>query len=169
MIGMLVILVSMGVFIFGSYSWMMGQAHIDAESSSENAVESIERQMRESILVTVDGDGNGVTFELPATNADGTYAIPLAWDGVTRRIQVTDGNIVMTGTDGTSRTLARGISEGDPLNNNQPYQIFTPGPGQIPQSLTIMVATIQPDASNAPVESRSRETVFLRNVPQITP
>jgi hypothetical protein len=164
-----VLIVAMTVWVTGSLNWLHGQAHIDAESSSEVAIGQIEEDLREAMSVSVTENGNQITYQLPLRNTDGSYGVPLVWDGVTRQIGLTGETLMATGTDGTSQTLCRGMSSTDPLaaDPTLPYSIFQLGAGTISRSLTITVATTRVGMNNENVLSRSRETIYLRNVPQL--
>ena len=109
-------------------------------------------------------------YELPQQNADGSYALPMIWDGITRRIALQGTDLpVMTGSDGSSQTIASGVYPYDPLQPaNTTYQIFTGQSGQATSSVTVMIVTGQLDGQQNLITSRSRQTIYLRNLPQTT-
>ncbi len=163
-----VLVTSVAVFIYASYSWIKGASHVMAESDSALAVQTMDRQLREAISVTLDANGKGITYQLPAHNADGSYAVPQVWDNVTRRIALSGTNLVMSGSDGTTTTLARSVYPYDPLAGTQSaYTIFSVTSGAKVTTLNVMIVTSQLDGHQSLVTSRSRQTVYLRNLPQV--
>jgi len=74
----------------------------------------------------------------------------------------------MSGSDGSSQVLARNIYPYDPLAvGNTAYTIFSAPSGQKITSLTVMIVTQQADGHQNVITSRSRESVYLRNLPQV--
>lgn len=164
-----VLFTATSVFLYASYDWIQNSVSVKADADSSLAVQVIDRQLRQAMVVTVDTNGNGVTYELPMQNPDGSYAVPLVWDGITRRIALQGTNLVMSGSDGSSETLAFNVYPYDPLAPPQTtYQIFTAPAVSSFTSLTVMVVTGVTDNAQNLVTSRSRQTVFLRNIPQTT-
>jgi Tfp pilus assembly protein PilW len=164
-----VLITSISVFIFGSYTWIKGSQHVKAEADSALAVQTMDRQLRQAMSVVLDTNGNGVTYELPLQNTDGSYSVPLVWDGITRRIALQGTSLVMAGSDGTAVTLAWSVYSYDPLAPpSTPYQIFTAQSGQVISSLTVMIVTGQMDGEQNLITSRSRQAIYLRNLPQTT-
>jgi hypothetical protein len=162
-----VVMTSVAIFLFASYTWLKGSAHVMAEADSELAIQAIDRQLRESLLIAVDANGNGLTYELPLHNPDGSYAVPEVWDNVTRRIALSGTSLVMTSSGGPTQVLARSIYPYDPLASGQTtYKIFTAPAGQKISFLTVMIVTSQLDGQQNLITSRSREAVYLRNLPQ---
>lgn len=171
-ISMLVLLVGCATFVLGMETWFRGQARLDANEASQQAVREISMELREAMSVTVDAGGQGLSFRRPLKDGNGSYVQPITWDGVARRLQL-DGsnNLQVTASDGTAaRTLCKNVIFTDPLSagGTGAYQIFTPGAGAITRSLTVMVVTRRGLYRQETVTSRSRETIFLRNIPQLT-
>jgi Tfp pilus assembly protein PilW len=165
----IVLLTATSVFMYASYRWIQNSVSVKADADSSLAVQMIDRQLRQAMVITVDPNGNGVTYELPMQNPDGSYAVPLLWDGVTRRIALQGTTLVMSGSDGTSETLAFNVYPYDPLAPpNTAYQIFTAPAVTSFTSLNVMVVTGLGDNAQNLVTSRSRQTVYLRNIPQTT-
>jgi len=163
-----VLVTSVAIFIYAYYSWIKGTAHVMAEADSALAIQAMDQQLREAILVSLDSNGNGITYELPATGSGGSYTVPQVWDNVTRRIALVGTNLVMSGSDGSSQVLARNIYPYDPLAvGNTAYTIFSAPSGQKITSLTVMIVTQQADGHQNVITSRSRESVYLRNLPQV--
>lgn len=163
-----VLAVAIGVFLSGMLSWMRGQGRIDAESGSQRAVRAISQTLREAMVVTVDSDGNGLTYRLPLSDSNGNYNVPMTWDGVTRRIFLSGGKIKVTGT-GPERILCSGVISTDPLTSGGTgaYKVFTSGAGSITRSLNVMVVSQRTTDYNKTATSRSRETIYLRNIPDL--
>jgi Tfp pilus assembly protein PilW len=158
------------IFLFGSATWFRGQGKIDANQTSQRAVRNIAGELREAMTVVVDADGQGLNFRRPQKEADGSYTQPITWDGVARRIFLdNDGAVKVSGT-GQPRTLAAGVITTDPMRSSAPfgYKIFTAGAGSITRSLTVMIVSQRASYRNEAVTSRSREVVYLRNVPMLT-
>lgn len=163
-----VLLVSVSTFLLAMVSWARGQGKIDAESGSQKAVRVLSKELREAMAVTVDSDGRGVTYRLPSYDENGNYTVPITWDGVTRRLEVQGSQIVMT-AGGNSRTVCKNLILTDPLSSggSTAYRPFTGGAGSITRSLTIMVVLRTQSDGGRYVTSRSRETVYLRNIPDL--
>ena len=153
----------------GSAAWARGMGKIGAEVDSQMAVRIVAQQLREAMSVKVDADGKGLTYRVPQTDKSGAYTLPISWDGRVRSVRVQKDKLVLA--DGQSnRVIASGLVFSDPVskNGNQPYRIFTPGPGTVTRQVTIQIATSRYGVGAKKVASRSRETIFLRNIPQLT-
>ncbi len=162
----IVIFGSVATFLSGMSAWVRGQAHIDAESGSQRAVRRIANDLREAMTVSVDADGMGITYNLPQKDGTGAYVIPMVSDGVSRRIALNAGQIVKTG-GGENRVYCKGVVTTDPVSNAA-YRVFTPGVGAVTRSLTIMIASRSASYKTETVASRSRETIYLRNIPRVS-
>lgn len=157
------------VWLAGARSWTRGTGRIDAEVTSRKAVRSISDEIMAAMDVTVDADGQGVTFHVPSKDNNGDYVMDVMGqpvsDGINRRIYLSGTNIVYN--DGVGiRTMAKNVITTDPLSTNgtQPYKIFVPGQGAIIRQVTVMVATKTGGVGKEKVYGRKRETVFLRNI-----
>lgn len=159
---------AISTFLSGSVAWVRGQGKMDAESGSQRAVRMISRELREAMMVSVDSDGQGLTYRLPAKESDGSYTMPLTWDNVTRRIALSGGSVSVTSA-GASRRLCTGVITTDPQSSGGTgtYKVFNAGVGAITRSLTVMVVSRQNTDRTSTAVSRSRETIFLRNIPQL--
>lgn len=166
---MLVLTTSVGVFMLGMTSWLRGQGKIDSEGGSQNAVRIVSKELREARDVTVDGDGMGLSYKLPLNDADGNYVIPITWDNVTRRIELQGTNLVVT-KPGNTRIICRGVITTDPLSTGGtvPYKLFTAGAAGTTRSINVMVVSSRSSYKVENAVSRSRETIFLRNIPILT-
>jgi hypothetical protein len=155
-------------FLSGMTSWARGQGRIDAENGSQRATRQIARELRQAMSVVVDADGNGLTYRMPAMDTGGSFKMPVIWDNVTRRIYVSNNSIYVSG-GGTARRLCTGVIGTDPQSpgGTGSYKLFTAGSGSITRSLSVMVVSRQIADKNNTAVSRSRETIFLRNIPQL--
>ncbi len=161
-----VLFAGVSALLFGSNRWLRGLGQISAESEAKRAVASVAHTLREAMAVTVDADGRGLSFRYPVKDSQGRFVVPPVWDGVSRRIALQGGNLVLT--EGTSsRVLCRGVSAVDPKSGAS-YRLFTAPPGAVVREITVQVVTSRDGRYAGEAKGRVRETVFLRNVPQIT-
>ena len=156
------------LFLSGAMSWARGSGKIDAEATTHRAVREISRELREAMAVSVDADGLGLSYELPVKDASGSFTTPISWDGITRRIELQGADLVMTGGH-APRTILKGVILSDPQSpdGQGSYRIFTAGSGAITRSLTVMLVSSRSADYNRMATSRSRETIYLRNIPQM--
>lgn len=164
-IGTLVLTASMSIFMFGMNSWYRGQGRIVAEGSANQAMRAAATEVREALSLTVDSDGLGITYQLPSKNTDGSYVVPMTTDGVSRRIALVSGSLLMTST-GVSRTLVRNVLTTDPTTTST-YRVFTPSGGLVVRQLTILLVTKSSTVKTETYTNRSMETIYLRNVPEL--
>jgi type II secretory pathway pseudopilin PulG len=147
-------------------SWIRGEAKVEAETSAEIGVRLIADEVRGAMSVTVDSNGQGMTYQMPAVDGTGRYVTPIAWDGVNRRIALSGSSLIKTVGTG-SRTVIKGVTLTDP-QTNAPYRIFIPGPGSITRQLTMELVVQRNGVSSKTYNARNREMIYIRNVPQIT-
>ncbi len=156
---------SLSICIYGVSGFFKNQAKVDSESASQLAIRKIAIELREAMSVTVDSNGNGLNYVKGTADSSGNLVIPLATDGVTRRIAVSGTTITIT--SGTiTRTLIRNVIMTDPTNNNAAYQMFTTNGSGITRFLNVMLVIQAQDSPYKVSTSRSRETIYLRNVPE---
>jgi hypothetical protein len=168
-ISTLVIVGAMTIFLAGMRDWTRGAQRMDAEIQSRQAMRTISSTLRGAMVVTVDADGQGLDFRMPKIDAaTGLYVSPVVWDNVTRKIKYISGKIVLQETGNPDRTLATNVITTDPKNANAAYRIFVPGPGAITRQLTAKVVCVATNAQGQQSLGRKRETIFLRNIPQLT-
>ncbi len=167
-LSVMVVFTTLGIFMSGMSDWARGQGRIDAESQSQAAVRQISDTLREAMAVSVDADGQGLRFRLPAKGEDGSFRVPAVWDGVERRIYHQSGKLMLA-EGGRARELARGVILTDPNSpyGDASYRIFSPNTGTVVRQLTVMVATRTNGAAGEKVTGRTRETVYLRNIPDL--
>lgn len=161
-----VLFAAVSALLFGTSSWLRGMGRISAESEAKRAVAVVSQTLREAMAVTVDGDGMGLSFRYPVRNSEGRYVLPPVWDGVQRRITVQGGNLVLLEGD-ASRVLCRSLDSIDPRTGST-YRVFTAPSGAIVREVTIQIVTRRDGRFANEAKGRVRETVFLRNVPQLT-
>ncbi len=159
---------ALSLYIVGLMAWYRGEGNIDAESTSHTAIRLVANELRQAMSVTVDGNGSGLTYYLPQKDGNGTNIVPEVSDGVTRRIEL-DGTTINMIANGQTRKVCPNVILTDPLSpgGTGAYQIFVAGAGTTTRSVTIMVVTQRPGYGAELVTSRNRETVYLRNVPQL--
>lgn len=165
----MLIFAAMSTFLMGTSSWYRGQARIEVEQPSQQAVRQIAMTLRGAMSVMVDANGQGLSYRMPQVDANGNYIAPAVWDGINRRIELDGSNLNVTADNAATVTICQNVITTDPLStNNTPYQIFTPSPGSITRSLTVMVVSQETTSTAAtPVFGRHRETIYFRNVPQL--
>lgn len=156
------------LFLSGAMSWTRGAGRIDSESTTHRAVREISRELREAMTVSVDANGKGLSYRLPVKDDDGNYTMPVTWDGVSRRIELDGTDLVVIGGD-NSRRICPGVILTDPQSagGTGHYVPFSPGAGAITRSLTVMLVSQNAADYNHTATSRSRETIYLRNIPQL--
>jgi len=160
---------AISVFLQGSASWLRGTARITVNEDAQGAIRLISQELREAMSVTVDGDGLGLSYRLPEVSGDGSYVVPATWDGVDRRIELDGSDLVITADGGDERLVCRGVILTDPLSGSSAeYRIFSAGIGAITRQMSIMVVTKAYEYKQEDSRSRCRETVFLRNIPELT-
>jgi len=164
----LVLTGSISTFLMSTKTWLQGESVIDAGNNANQAIRIISKEMREAMAVTVDANGLGLSYRRPSKDSGGNYIMPITWDGVSRRIEMNGTDLQITG--GTNRTICKNIQLTDPSSpgGTTPYTIFSAGPGSITRSLTIMLVTKRAGLNGKFNTSRIRETIFLRNIPELT-
>jgi hypothetical protein len=164
----IVLFASLACFLQGAGSWAKGQSNMTVQDQSRRTVRLISDELRESMSVFVDADGMGVSYRKPQLDGEGNYITPVIWDGVTRRIYYSNGKIYM-GPSGQERIICKDVIATDPaLGGNPAYRTFIPAAGTITRAIDVKVITsTNSGINNTNVISRKRETVYLRNVPEL--
>ncbi|HMS55707.1 MAG TPA: hypothetical protein PKA27_09935, partial [Fimbriimonadaceae bacterium] len=110
----------------------------------------------------------GVSYRLPVKDVSGNYVVPAVWDGVTRRIELRGNSLYLT-EGGSERVLCRGISAYDPLTTGGAgtYRLFTAGNGTIIRQVTVQLVKNSDGARSYVQKGRRRETIYLRNIPEL--
>lgn len=155
-----------GCFMAGMMSWMKGVGAMDSISKSQNSVKLMAQQLREAMSVSISTDGNTVTYAIPTKDESGSYVLPLASDGVNRQFTLSNGTLSQV-TGSSSRIVAKNVLSTDPATNAA-YSIFTANSGDVTRQVVITLVTSQQGFRNNWTPSRSRESVYLRNVPQLS-
>lgn len=162
----LVLTVGVGLYLTGMRSWVRGQANIEALSGSGRTARLISNELREAMEVTVTNGGKGVSFKRPLLDGTGAFAVPLAWDGIARSFDLVGDKLKLT-EGGASRIVASGILKRKPGANSD-YALFSAPTAAVSRSLTIELVAGKDGGGTETVTNRSRETVYLRNVPQLS-
>ena len=165
-VSVLALIGATSIMISGSAAWAKGMGKIGAETEAQMSVRVIAQQLREAMAVSVDSGGMGLTFKVPSKDANGNFSVPEVPDGVLHRIEA-EGNSLVLITGNTKRVLSKDLIFTDPVSNNgaSAYKLFTPGSGLVTRQVTIEVATKRFGYKANTVSTRSRETIFLRNIP----
>ncbi|MCE9559121.1 MAG: hypothetical protein K8R88_09235 [Armatimonadetes bacterium] len=168
-ISVLVVFGVISTLLMGMSAWAKGEGRINAEMGSQKTVKMIAGELREAMAVTVDGDGRGLSYQLPAKDGSGNFTSPATWDGVTKRIQFRStgegrGTIEMGTLGGTMRPLTTRVLVTDP-GTNSTYRFFTAGAGTVTREVDFRVVLDMPTTKTERVQSTSREVIYLRNVP----
>ncbi|RYG28531.1 hypothetical protein EON81_28345 [bacterium] len=164
-ISTMVLIAGVGLFLTGMRSWISGEANMDVSANSQRSLRFVSDELREAMSITVNTPTK-VTYVLPKRESDGTFTNPMVGDGITRTIQLTGTNLVLT-AGSVSRVVARSVLAREPSAASD-YAIFTTPPGTVSRSLTLKLVASTPGVGGQAVVERSRETVFLRNVPQLS-
>jgi len=161
--------IALTTFMMGMQSWYTGETNISSQVGAEQAIQKVERTLRQAMLVSVDANQLGLTYELPQSDAGGNFITPLVWDGVTRRVELDGTNLTMKDSTGFSQVICSNVVLTDPSSASKPaYVIFTAAPGAVTRSLTLEVISETVQApNNQIVYGRRREDIYLRNVPQL--
>lgn len=154
-------------FMAGMMSWTKGAATIDSMTKSQNAVKMMSQQLREAYKVTVSDDGKMVTFQLPSKNPDGSYVIPMVSDNQNRVFKVNDSNELVYINNSVTTVVSKNVLATDP-NTNSSYRVFTANSGTVSRQLVIQLVTTRQGFRNNWQPNRSRESVYLRNIPQLS-
>lgn len=167
MIGLMATFGAIMMLVFGMGAWVQGEGRISAESQAQSGLRAVCQRLREAMSVTVDANGLGLTYRLPLKDSNGNYLVPAQWDNVVRRMELNGTNLNMVDA-GVSRTICQNVSIRDPLTTGGTgsYRIFTPGTGTIVRQVTVQLVKETYGQRNA-VTSRRRETIFLRNIPEL--
>ena len=153
-------------YLSGLMSWTKGEGAMTSLTSSQESVRFISKEIREATHVTINSAGTQLTYEVPVKNDDGSYALPLVSDSVSRLFKVENGSLVQKiGT--STRTIATNVLSTDP-NSGQSYKFFQSNDGAVAREIVILLVTSKPGYRSNWEPSRVRETVYLRNVPQLS-
>jgi hypothetical protein len=167
-ISVLVLAGAYAALLSGSWTWLRGSGALDANASAQRAVRKVASELRQAMSVTVDGNGLGLSYRMPVIDGNGNYTVPPIWDNVTRRIELNGTNLNIV-TGGTTKRIASGVILTDPLSSGGTgsYVIFSPGIGTITRQVTVQLVVRKDTLRTKTTTSRNRETVFLRNIPEL--
>lgn len=153
-------------FMAGMMSWLKGVGSMDSISKSQNSVRLMAQQLREAVSVTISNDGNTVTYQLPLKDPSGSYVLPLTTDSTVRKFTLSNGTLTQT-IGATSMKLTDNVLSTDPTTGSS-YKIFTANSGTVTRQVIIQLVTSKQGFRNNWTPSRSRESVYLRNIPQLS-
>lgn len=156
---------AIGSLVIGGQSWVDGTARTEANDHGQRGIRFVCDQLQSAMAVTVAGDGRSLTYQMPAVDVNGAVISPAQWDGTNRSIALNGTNLQVT-TGAATRNLVRGVVTTDPLSGAT-YRIFTAGAGTITRALTVEVVTSRTGSKAYTRQGRYRETVFLRNIPEL--
>ena len=154
-------------FMSGMMSWTKGVGAMDSINSSQSATKLICQQLREAMTVSISNNGNTATFSLPLKDESGSYVLPLVSDGVSRQFNLTSDGTLNLVTAGTTRRMTANVLSTDPATNAA-YSIFSANGGLVTRRITVHVVTSKQGFRNNWTPTRSRESVYLRNVPDLS-
>lgn len=147
--------------------WATGQARIQAEVDVQRALRRVTEALQEAMWAEVDTDGLGITYRLPQRDGDGNILFPLTWDGIDRRIEIAGSDLRIC-DDGGCTTILTDVTTVDP---NHPtggnYIMFVPSAGSTVRQVTVQIVVNRVVRGDQTVWARARESVRLRNVPQL--
>jgi Tfp pilus assembly protein PilW len=163
---------SLATLYAGSKTWVRGQGQIEVDLAGSQAMRRLSVELREAMAVSVASDGLSLTYRTMRRNPDGSFKSPPEWDGVSRRARVvsTSGSKfkVEIGVAGQETGLTSQLILIDPLDANRSYKVFQAGAGTITRQLTIQLVTRVDGPEGEPLYYRTREAIYLRNIPMIT-
>lgn len=165
-ISSVVLFAGVGTFLIGMRSWIKGEANIEAASSSQRAVRNVSNELREAMSISVNTSGTKVDYTLPRREIDGTFTNPVVTDGIARSIERSGTDLILRRA-GVARTIARDVLARRPGETSD-YRLFTVPAGSVSRSLTIEIWASKGGVRAEQIVERSRETLFLRNVPQLS-
>lgn len=166
-ISVLTLVGGVACFMSGMMSWTKGVGAMDSIASSQNASKLICQQLREAMSVTISNNGGTATFITPQKDESGSYVLPLVSDGVSRQfVLTTDGTLNLV-VGNSTRKITSGVLTTDP-STSATYQIFSSNTGVVTRRITVQVITSKQGFRNNWTPSRTRESVYLRNVPDLS-
>lgn len=155
-----------GCYMAGMMSWMKGVGAMDSISKSQDSVRLVCNQLREAMSVTINESGTVVTYAMPSKDENGSYVLPLASDGVTRNFTLSNGSLTQTVGQNT-RLISANVLNIDPATGAS-YKPFSANNGDVTRQVVVTLVTSKQGFRNNWTPSRSRESVYLRNVPQLS-
>jgi prepilin-type N-terminal cleavage/methylation domain-containing protein len=90
----MVLAIGASVFVGTGTSFKRGLNATISDDQARVAIDVVTRTLRESVAVSIDPDGMGVSYRMPAKMASGDLVQPVKWDGVQRRFFVQNGNLM---------------------------------------------------------------------------
>jgi hypothetical protein len=154
------------VYVSGMMSWVKGEGAIDAINNAQNPVRLIGIELREATKVQVNAAGTELSYELPLKDANGDYVMPLQSDGTVRYFRL-DGSTMSHIIGANSRVIATNVLPTDP-ETGQNYKIFKTNGATIVRQVIVHIAASKQGYQDNWEPMRARETINLRNIPQLS-
>lgn len=154
-------------FMAGMMNWTKGVGAMDSIASSQNASRLICQQLREAMSVTISNNGSTAAFTLPLKDESGSYVLPLVSDGVSRQFNLASDGTLNLVVASSTRKITSNVLTTDPATSAA-YQIFSGNAGVVTRRITVQVITSKQGFRNNWTPSRTRESVYLRNVPDLS-
>ena len=177
---------AISIFLMVTGSWARGESQMSVENETRQTMRLMADELREAMWVSLDADGMGITYRKPAKDVLGNFVNPVTWDGLDRRIYFSSGKIFIEPQAGQARSICRNVLDKDPfrltgsgmeaqmatgdiVTTGAPtYRIFTPNAGTVITQITMVVVTgNRGGKAGQVVRAKKRETVVLRNVPEL--
>lgn len=169
-LGVLCVFGAVSTLLMGMTGWAKGQGSISSNLDSQKSIRLVTSELKEAMEVTIDADGLGLTYKLPAADGTGLYSQPMTWDGVSRRMQyVVSGSVgrIEMGPTTNLRVIATNVSNTNPGTGNT-MRVFVPGDGAVVREITVRLTADNYGSSYSREKTLALETVFLRNIPVTT-
>lgn len=147
--------------------WATGQARIQAEVDTQRALRRVTDALQEAMWAQLDGDGLGISYRLPQRDGSGNITYPLTWDGIERRIEIAGTNLRICDDAGCT-TILTDVTTVDPNHpSGGSYKMFVAPVATTVRQVTVQIVVNRQVRADRTVWARARESVSLRNVPQV--
>lgn len=185
-ISTMVIGTGLSIFLATTGAWVKGESQMSQENETRNVVRLVADELREAMWVSIDSDGMGITYRKPVKTGTGEFQVPATWDGLDRRIYLSAGKLLIEPQTGQARVVCRNVLDKDPFalvtsglsaqtahgsvtgTGAPAYKVFVSNSGTLTTEVTVQIVTGKGTGRNDEVvRSRKRETVVLRNVPEL--
>jgi Tfp pilus assembly protein PilW len=154
------------VYISGMMSWTKGEGAIDSLNNAQNPIRLVSMELREATKVQVNSAGTYLSYELPLKDSSGDYVLPLQSDSTVRYFQLLNDDLIQV-VGSRSRVIAKHVLPQDP-QTGQSYKIFQTNGAAIARQVIVQIAASRQGYQENWEPTRARESICLRNVPQLT-
>lgn len=177
---------AISIFLMVTSSWAKGESQMSVENETRQTMRLMADELREAMWVSVDADGMGITYRKPVKSVTGDFTVPITWDGKDRRLYYSGGKLFIEPDTGQARLVCRNVLTKDPFalatngaaaqlgtgdvetTGAPAYKIFTANAGSVTTEITMVVVTGNKGGkAGQVVRAKKRETVVLRNVPEL--